>query len=259
MLRERMPLYNRIPADAQAELQGHIRVFIAEKYFEGCGGLSVTDEMRVLIAAQACVLLLGRETDYFPLMRSVLVYPGPFAGSGKSMGVAGVVTESLGWRRGESWHTPGARGPVVLSWPDVAQGAADPCDGRNVTIHEFAHQLDAESGWVDGSPLIENREAAARWKRVMTGEFQRHIQHVASGLPTLIDPYGAQSPAEFFAVVCETFFERGSELRSMHPDLYALIAGHLRQDPAEWRCRGDGRLSAFEGERSGRCAASAVA
>lgn len=238
ILEWRMPLYRAMPEAKRRELEGHIQVFLAEKYIEGCVGLAVTEEMRVLIAAQASVLLMGRDTDYYPLMRTVLVYPGPWVGAGRTFGPAGMITEGKGWHRGESWHTPGSGGPVVLSWPDVVAGAADCCDGRNVAYHEFAHQLDAESGWVDGAPVL-GAAAAAEWKRVMTAEFAAFRQQVWFGQPTVLDPYGAQNPAEFFAVATETFFERGSEMRAAHPELYRVMAGFFKQDPAacrEGRC-----------------------
>jgi len=232
ILTARMPAYGRLSRMDRAELEGHVRVFLAEKYFEGCGGMEITDEVRLLIAAQACVLLLHRDTDYFPGMRSVLVYPGPFQGAGKAIGPAGMVTQSVGWRHGESWHTPGSGGPVVLSWPDVLAGAADPEDGRNVVYHEFAHQLDGESGWVDGAPALDDQAAAAEWKRVMSEQFRMHVRAVWAGVPTVIGAYGAQSPAEFFAVATEAFFERGAALRAANPEVYRLLAAYYRQDPA---------------------------
>lgn len=235
MLHSRMAAFRTLAPADRAELEGHIQVLLGEKYFEGCAGFKITDEVRVLIAAQACVLLLHRDTEYFPGLRSVLVYPGPFQGSGKAIGPAGMVVESLGWHRGESWHTPGAGGPVVLSWPDVVAGAADAEDGRNVVYHEFAHQLDGESGWVEGAPMLE-AEAAAEWKRVMGEQFQTHARAVWAGMPTVIGAYGAQSPAEFFAVATEVFFERGAALRAANPEVFRLLAGYYRQDPQAGRC-----------------------
>jgi Mlc titration factor MtfA (ptsG expression regulator) len=229
-------MFDQFTAADRRELEGHIQVFVAEKYFEGCNGLRVTEEMRVLIAAQACVLLLHRDTDYFPLMRSVLIYPGPFVGEGKSTGPGGVITESEGWRRGESWHTPNSGGPVVLSWPDVLAGAANPHDGRNVVMHEFAHQLDGESGWVDGAPRIDEPGEAAVWKRTMTDAFNTHVRAAWSGLPTVIDPYGATSPAEFFATATEAFFERPADLKLALPELYSAMSAHFKQDPAANSC-----------------------
>jgi MtfA peptidase len=230
ILEARFPLYSRLcPAD-RAELDGHIQVFLAEKYFEGCGGLVITDEVRLLIAAQACILLLRRKTEYFPLMRTVLVYPGAFVGRAKSVGPAGMVTESQGWRLGESWHTPGSTGPVVLSWRDIQSGAADPEDGHNVVFHEFAHQLDAESGSVEGAPALES--GAGDWARTMTREFHLFLSDLYAGRPVALNPYGAQSPAEFFAVATETFFERPAALRERHPGVYNQLARYFNQDPA---------------------------
>lgn len=235
-LLEGFPLYRRLCPKDRAELDGHIQVFMAEKYFEGCNGLVLTAAMRVLIAAQACVLLLGRDTEYFPMMKTVLVYPGAFVGRGKSVGPAGMVTESQGWRLGESWHHPGNTGPVILSWRDVVAGAADPGDGRNVVYHEFAHQLDAESGSVEGAPLMD--EGAAEWSRVMNREFRAFQNDLATGQPIVLDPYGAQSPAEFFAVATESFFERPGEMRERHPAVYAQLARYFGRNAAECAAMG---------------------
>lgn len=231
-----MPLYLRLPEADRRELEGHIQVILAEKYFEGCGGLVLTDRIRILIAAHAALLLLHRDTEYFPLMRSILVYPAAFIGEGKSVGPGGVVTEHAGWRSGESWHTPIAGGPVIISWNDTLAGAASPSDGRNVALHEFAHQLDAESGAVEGVPAVAD---APGFARVINDELFRLRQALAWGRPTLLNPYAAQSAAEFFAVAVETFFERPCELRSVHPDVYARLAGYFNQDPASW-CVGAG-------------------
>lgn len=231
-LRSDMPLYRALSAADRAELESHVQVFIAEKYFEGCGGLILTDRMRILIAAHACLLLLHRDTDYYPLMRSVLVYPAAFVGEGNSVGPAGVVTQSDGWRSGESWHTPASGGPVIISWRDTLAGAADPCDGRNVAIHEFAHQLDAESGAMEGIPALDDPAAAKSWKVLIPRELAALRHALWAGQPTAIDPYGAQSPPEFFAVAVESFFERPLALRGARPDLYQHLAGYFHQDPA---------------------------
>jgi Mlc titration factor MtfA (ptsG expression regulator) len=231
-----MPLYRRLPPADRTELEGHIQVFIAEKYFEGCNGLSVDDRMRVLIAAHACLLLLHRDTDYYPLMRSVLVYPAAFVGAGKSMGPAGVVTEHAGWRSGESWHTPVAGGPVIISWTDTLAGAANPCDGRNVALHEFAHQLDAESEAMEGVPALDGDPGPFR--RTIEAELAHLRRLLAMGVPAALDPYGATSPPEFFAVAVETFFERPEALRAAHPGLYLQLAAFFQQDPCAWSLHG---------------------
>jgi hypothetical protein len=237
ILDQRLPYYRCLPPADRKELEGHIQVFLAEKYFEGCAGLAITDEVRVLIAAQACILLLHRDTNYYPGLRTILVYPESYVAHDRAVGPAGVVTEGPVWRRGESWNTPGAGGPVVLSWRDVQAGAADVHDGHNVVFHEFAHQLDGESGAVEGAPALERRSQFIAWARVLGGEYQSLLIDLRNNRPTLISAYGATNPAEFFAVATENFFERPAELKARHPELYDQLAMFYRQDPATLRCR----------------------
>ncbi len=228
ILERRVACFQRLAPGEQAELCGHIQVFLAEKEFEGCAGQEITDEVRVTIAALACILLLGRDTDYFPLMRSVLVYPRHyFVPAVQELG-DGIVSEGMLDYEGESWR----RGPVVLSWEDVRRDAADPDDGYNVVFHEFAHQLDSESGAEDGAPPMPGRAMAADWARVMEAAYQRLMDDVDRNRPHLIDDYGATSPAEFFAVLTELFFESPRELRDHHPDLYEQLRRYYRQEPA---------------------------
>ena len=228
-----MPIYGRLPEADRRELERHIQIFLAEKYFEGCAGLAVTDEMRVIIAGQACLLLLHRETNYYPGLRTILVYPSGYFAHSRSIGPGGLVTEGMDPRSGESWHTPGAGGPVVLSWRDVKAGAVNERDGHNVVYHEFAHQLDGESGSVEGAPVLHERSQYTPWAQVLGREFHRLRDDLRSGQPTLLNAYGATSPAEFFAVATETFFERPLEMRARHPELYEQLRGYYRQDPAK--------------------------
>jgi MtfA peptidase len=231
-----LPYYRCLPEPDRRELEGHIQVFLAEKYFEGCAGLKLTDEMRVLIAAQACMLLLHRDTDYYPGLSTILVYPEAYLAQLHGVGPAGVVTEGPAWRRGESWHTPGGRSPVILSWRDVQAGAADIHDGANVVFHEFAHQLDGESGAVEGAPALERRSQYLAWARVLGREYRALIDDLRNNRPTLLSAYGATSPAEFFAVLTENFFERPRALKEQHPEVYQQLAGFYRQDPAALVC-----------------------
>lgn len=238
ILCKRVPYYSRLSPEDQRELQGHIQVFLAEKRFEGCppgpDKLEITDEIRVTIAAQACVLLLRRDTDYYRGLRTILVYPAKFVSTVKSVGPGGIITEGQGVRLGESSQgVMGSRGgPVVLSWDDAKAGAADVSDGHNVVFHEFAHQLDAESGAVDGAPALEQASQYVAWARVLGGEYSRLIEDIAYRRPHLLDNYAATNPAEFFAVATEFFFERPRDLLAMHPRLYEQLAGFYRQDPA---------------------------
>jgi len=229
-LKRRVPLYVRLPGEDRRELEGHIHVFLDEKRFEGCGGFVLSDEIRVVIAAQACLLLLHRETGYFPGLSSVVVYPTAFIVDRRDYDEAGVVTEETGPLVGESWDT----GCVILAWDEVLESCASDDDGYNVVIHEFAHQLDAEDGITDGAPALPTRAHQRTWARVLGGEYRRLREMLEAGGETVLDEYGASDPAEFFAVVTESFFEMPGHLRQEHPELYAELKRYYRQDPAEW-------------------------
>jgi MtfA peptidase len=224
------PLYRRLPPRLQAELRGHLQVFLAEKRFVGCAGLQVTDLMRVTIAAQACLLLLNRNADYFPFLREILIYPSAFVVDRLQVDGLGLHTDLSRVLAGES----SSRGQVVLSWDDARAGAADADDGRNVVIHEFAHQLDQEFGDANGAPELGRREDYARWSQVLADAYARLRMQLAHGLPTSLDPYAATDPAEFFAVACEQFFERPSALQREEPGLYTQLSAYFALDPTSW-------------------------
>jgi len=228
---ETLPLYRRLDEADQAELRGHLQVFLAEKTFEGCGGQAIDDRVRVTIGAQACLLLLHRETDYFPDLGSILVYPSGYQAAHEEVGPGGVVTEGTSHRLGESW----TRGAVVLAWDSVLGGAARLNDGENVTLHEFAHQLDQEDGEADGAPILATRSAYGPWAEVLGHDYEQLQAAVQRGRRSLIDAYGATNPAEFFAVATEVFFERPRRLKRKHPELYEQLRDFYRQDPAEQR------------------------
>jgi MtfA peptidase len=233
ILERAVPYCLCLPEDARRELHGLIQVFLAEKHFEGAAGLIMTDEIRVTIAAQACVLLLGRETDFYPDLLSIVVYPHAYFAAGAHRIPGGAVAEGAQVRLGESWR----RGAVVLSWDDVARGAHDVHDGKNVVFHEFAHQLDSEAGIADGAPRLPDRSMYIAWARVLGGEYAALVESLEQHRPTLLSTYGATNPAEFFAVVTEFFFERPVDLRAHHPALYEQLRLFYRQDPASWwRC-----------------------
>src|SRR6478752_6069903 len=210
-----LPMFERLTEADQRELQGHVQVFLAEKYFEGCGGLSLTDEIKVTIAAQACLLLLHRDTDYYSRLITILVYPSAYLASSAEPIGAGAVLEGQEVRLGEAWKT----GVVVLSWDDVRDGSLDLRDGRNLVLHEFAHQLDMEDGAADGTPLLDRRQHRA-WAVVLGDEYERLRRDCVLGRSTVLDKYGATDPAEFFAVATECFFETPERLKRRHPELY---------------------------------------
>jgi Mlc titration factor MtfA (ptsG expression regulator) len=222
--------YSRLPPEDRRDLLGHTQVLLAEKHFEGCGGLQLTDEIRVTVAAQASVLLLHRDTDYYPRLTSILIYPSAYVVRDDRPIGGGIWEEGEDVRLG---HTSAQLGALVIAWDDVVRGARTFDDADNVVFHEFAHQLDFEDHRVDGTPLLASRQYAS-WARVLGAEYEALRRATVQGSPTLIDEYGATNPAEFFAVVTELFFERPTALRERHPALYEELRTFYQQDPATW-------------------------
>jgi Mlc titration factor MtfA (ptsG expression regulator) len=231
ILERNLPVFSRLSVEDQKELLGHTQVFLAEKHFEGAGGLVLTDEMRVTIAGQACLLLLHRETDYYPELVSIIVYPSGYTAH-EERHIGGGIWEEGGEDR--LGHTGKGLAALVLAWDAVRHGASDPSDGQNLVLHEFAHQLDFENQSGDGTPALETRGDYLAWGRVMSAEFNALRNASNAGLPTLLDDYGATNPAEFFAVITETFFERPRALKKKHPALYAQLEGFYKQDPTTY-------------------------
>jgi len=227
LLNKNVPYLAKLDDADRAELEGLVQIFMAEKSFEGCGGLEITEEIKVTIAAQACLLLLHRETDIYPGVDAILVYPGAYRAPTRT-NESGVMIESEQARLGESW----TRGVVVLAWDHVQSGARSPADGQNVVLHEFAHQLDSEGGSMDGAPALGVRARYTSWARVLGGEFEELSRKLHDGRRSDIDAYGATSPAEFFAVVTEMFFEKPRAMKQRHPALYEELAAFYKQDPA---------------------------
>jgi len=228
LLEESVPLYRRLPAEDRRELHGHVQILLDEKWFEGAGGLYVTERMKLVVTAQAAVLLLHRPTDVFPQLISVVLYPGEYTVQEEIEDENGLVEEIDEARAGESWRT----GAVVLSWEDVETDLGS--DLQNVVLHEFAHQLDAESGDLNGAPILADRELGRRWANVMSDAFERLGEAVDRDEETLLDPYGADDSAEFFAVATEGFFLFPAGLRDEEPELYGVLRDYYRQDPARW-------------------------
>jgi hypothetical protein len=227
ILRQRVPAVARLPADLQQRLKQHILVFLAEKPFIGCGGQAITDEVRVTIAAQACLLLLGEAApEVYPRLREILVYPGAFVVDRVQPQAGGVVHEQRQALAGQSW----TEGRVVLAWHEVLAGAADPGDGRNVVVHEFAHQVDQDKGHADGQPWRPGRSQRRRWAAVMGAA----LAQLRAQPSALISDYGASDPAEFFAVVSELFFEQPQALAAEAPAVYRELVLLYRLHPLAW-------------------------
>lgn len=228
ILRQNVPYHERLTSAEQQELQGDIQVLVGEKNFEGCGGLEMNDEITVTIAAYACILLLHRQHDFYPRLQSILVYPDAYPAPAVRQGPGNTFIEGHEVRLGESWRT----GAVVLSWNHVHHRPSDLSGGRNVVLHEFAHQLDQENGPVDGAPLLPKSSMYAAWARILGREYQKLSEDARADRPTVLDKYGATNPAEFFAVVTEHFFEQPGQLKQQHPQLYEELKLYYRQDPA---------------------------
>lgn len=227
VLERNVPYTKRLSAADLERLQGLVQIFLEQVRFEGCGGLEMTDEIRVTIAGQACILLLHRDHDEFADLEVVLVYPRAYRAPAP-VREHGIVPDEPDVRLGESW----SRGEVILAWDHVKRGTVNANDGQNVVLHEFAHQLDAEGGPVDGAPQLESRSHYSTWARVLGREFADLTARLAAGKFVDIDPYGATNPPEFFAVVTEMFFEKPQALRARHPELYDELASYYHQDPS---------------------------
>ena len=230
IIQKRMPYFKQMPADLQLQLKQHIQVFLAEKKFIGCNGVKITDEIQITIAAQACLLLLNRKTDYYPKLNTILVYPRAFIKEQQSLNVDGVQQIRKMALAGESWGF----GKVILSWQDTLDGAKIPNDGRNVVIHEFAHQLDQENGKANGAPILDKEQTYQCWSDVFSLQFEKLQRQAKAGKPSLFDYYGATDPAEFFAVASEVFFEQAHQFQSEFPMLYGQLKQYYQVDPIHW-------------------------
>jgi Mlc titration factor MtfA (ptsG expression regulator) len=201
--------------------------FLHAKSLAGAGGLALTEEMRVLIAAQACLLILNLGLDYFAGWHEVIVYPDSFVVNHEERDAAGVIHQGREARGGESWQ----HGPLILAWADARPGADPHGHGGNVILHEFAHKLDMLNGVANGMPPLHAGMSRAAWTAAFTAAYAHLEQHLAQDQPPAIDPYAAENPAEFFAVVSEAFFAQPQRLRTTYAEVYAQLSLFYRQDP----------------------------
>ena len=230
ILSENIELYRHLPADLKEQLHNDMKVFLHEKEFEGCAGLEVTEEMRVTIAGEACILLLNRKPTFFPNLKSILIYPHPYTAPGYKAVASGHYIEEPSLRSGESW----TGGDLVLAWDYVKYGGQDGEDGQNVVLHEFAHQLDQEDGKADGAPILGKSSRYREWARVFNHEYQQLQSDLEHNKKTDMDAYGATNPAEFFAVATETFFEKSRQMKKHEPELYQELKDYYKLDPVSW-------------------------
>ncbi|WP_170759407.1 zinc-dependent peptidase [Ruegeria lacuscaerulensis] len=229
IIEQQVPLIRRLPPDLRAHLDGKVNLFLDQVSFYGCEGLEVTDEMRLAIAAQACLLVVNSDLWYDHLT-TILIYPSAFKSRQRRQD-GYVVSEKEIVRTGESWD----RGPVILSWSHSKQGALNDRDGQNVVLHEFAHQVDDMSGGTNGVPILSDGQSFAEWERVFLTAYDAHVRAVERGQHTVIDAYGAVGHEEFFAVSVEVFFEKPRELKGAVPDVYNQLSKLFRLDPVSWK------------------------
>jgi Mlc titration factor MtfA (ptsG expression regulator) len=218
-------VYRDLPMPVRLKLRKLIKQFLHQKHFTGAGGLEITDEIRVTIAAEACMLLLNRKTGVYPALRYIIVYPSAFVVDRQRGGADGVVSEGRQGLLGESW----SNGKVIL-----LHGSSNFVDGQNVVLHEFAHQLDSESGSTNGAPILAGKSCLRTWAATLSGEFEELQEDAWKGQRSLIDHYGATNPAEFFAVSTETFFEKPVQMAKHHAELFEVLKCYYRVDPRDW-------------------------
>ncbi len=223
-------LCHRLPDDLKEKLYGKIAIFLHEKEYEGCDGLEVTDEVRVTIAALACLLILNNDADFYPKLRSIIVHPHVYWSDHQVVVGGQVLEEEDVAKLGESWGS----GSLVLSWSDTLADARRVHGHRNVVLHEFAHQLDQLNGVANGMPALESQEDYQRWEDVMNAEFQKLRRQVKHHEYHSIDEYGAENPVEFFAVITEAFFCNPVVTRETHPAMYRELAKYYKLDPVQW-------------------------
>jgi MtfA peptidase len=232
VLERNVEQYRAMDAAQRTRLERLVRRFLHEKTFVGCAGLEITEEMRLTIAGQACLLLLGaRGEAVYPTLNAVLVYPGAFLAPRRQVDEAGVVTEERQDLLGESWGD----GRVILSWDHVRRAGMETPPSHNVVLHEFAHQLDSESGSTNGAPYLGSAERYRSWSEVLSRDFAALRHDAWFGHEDVLDHYGATNPAEFFAVATEAFFEQPHRLAARHPALYEEFLKYYRVDPRQWQ------------------------
>jgi Mlc titration factor MtfA (ptsG expression regulator) len=218
-LNENVAHYPLLPPEHQQGLRRGVAILVAEKFWEGCAGLAMTDEIKVTISGQASLMLLGIDHDFFERARTILVYPTSFRIPGE---------------HGEFHGQSRQGGPVILAWDRALAEGRDPSLGDNLVIHEFAHQLDEMDGFINGTPFLEDRDLADRWHAAMNAEFARLCDAIRNNGDSLLGDYAATGDAEFFSVASERFYTVPHELYDQHPALFELLAGFYKVDPRDW-------------------------
>ncbi len=223
-------LCRRLPDDLKEKLYGKIAIFLHEKDFEGCDGQEINDEVRVTIAALACMLILNNDADFFPKLRTIIVHPHAYYADHRVLVGGQIVEEEDVGKLGESWGS----GSLVLSWTDTLADARRQHGRHNVVLHEFAHQLDQLNGVANGTPALDSQADYELWDRIMGREFETLRRRIKHREYHIIDEYGAENRVEFFAVITELFFCSPTATHEMHPEMYAELMKFYKLDPEQW-------------------------
>jgi len=229
ILQENVTLYAKLPQNLREELHGHINIFLDEKEFIGKAGVEITDEIHIVVAGNACLLLLQGMGRRFTGFTSILIYPNTYTAH-QVQHDGFIQTEQPSRRAGESWM----KGPIVLSWADAYSGSINAEDGHNVVIHEFAHKLDEQSGHMNGLPLLNEDSHYKEWNEVLSEEYSALHERAKKRRNKVLDEYGTVSPAEFFAVATESFFEKPRQMKKRLPELYEQLQTFYNIDPESW-------------------------
>lgn len=227
ILSDEIPQYVKMDAFKREKFEKKIRYFMEEKSFEGCGGMELDDKKKLLIAALACLPLMGDVSDLYPYLRSVLVYPSEYRAPYRESGVDGVVSEGVESRSGESWD----QGVLVFSWDEIAYDLRHPTDGANIVFHECAHQLDYEWGATMESFAWQQKPGEPGMASVLKASYQNLLERLESGSPVRIDDYAATNIHEFFAVMTETWLERPERIRNDWPEVEKVLSDFYNFKP----------------------------
>ena len=223
---ERYPFTRALSQPELERLRQLTILFLHEKAIQGAGGMSVREDVRIAIAVQACMLILNLDLDYYRGWIEIIVYPDEFVAKYEYVDEAGVAHKVEEPMTGESWQ----HGPVILSWADAQQAGCGAA--YNVVMHEFAHKLDMLNGEANGFPPLHSNMDRARWSHALSAAFDDFCRRVETGREIEIDDYASESPAEFFAVMSEAFFETPLTVRDRYPQVYTQFVQFYRQDPA---------------------------
>lgn len=226
----RWPLYRRLPDLLKQNLQERIKVFLSEKQFHGCNGLEITEDHKLFIAAQACLLIINKPFEHFDALHTLLIYPSAFIVKRHQLSADGTIVENRNINTGEAWQT----GKIILSWDDAYSGMINITDGHNVVFHEFSHILDFTNGSANGAPFLQHAKNYEQWSRTFSSAYNRLQQSVSNHQKNIFDPYGATNPGEFFAVASELFFEKSQLFQNHEPELYEQLVQYYVVDPALW-------------------------